>query len=77
MRITISISEELEKELREVAKREKRSVSAFVAAILQEYLEERKRRESGYRLLEVAGTVHVAPDIHEQLRKMRKEYDRL
>ncbi len=76
MRITLSIPEQLEKELKEWAKQEKRSLSAFVVEILEEYLQNKKRKTLGYQLLEHAGKVHVAPDVHEQLQTMRKEHDR-
>ncbi len=76
MRITLSIPDSLEKELKEWARKEKRSFSAFVTSVLEEYLREKKRKSLGYKLLDHAGKVHVAQDIHQQLKAIRKEHDR-
>ncbi|TCK02483.1 DUF6364 family protein [Phorcysia thermohydrogeniphila] len=73
-RLTISIEEELLKEIKKLAKKEGKSVSEFVRSSLREWLTDRKRRQAGMRLLEFVGS--VSEDALKELEAERRRADR-
>lgn len=72
-RVTISLEKELLEELKSMAKREKLSLSKFIAKSLEEYVIERKKKEAGRKLLRVRLSKRELKDAFEELQKMRRE----
>lgn len=72
-RVTISLEKELLEELKSMAKREKLSLSKFIAKSLEEYVIERKKKEAGRKLLRVRLSERELKDAFEELQKMRRE----
>ena len=72
-RVTISLEKELLEELKSMAKREKLSLSKFIAKSLAEYVIERKKKEAGRKLLRVRLSERELKDAFEELQKMRRE----
>jgi len=73
MRITFLVSDSLEKEIREIAKQEKKSVSSFVAEAVAFYIKEQKRRKAAEKLLALAEEGAASDDALDELERMREE----
>ena len=76
MRITVHIPEEIGKEIQRLATNEKKSVSSVVAQSIEFFIEERKRRQLGNKVMKLAGKTRVSPDALEQLHLGREDLDR-
>jgi hypothetical protein len=76
MRITVHVPDRVGKEARRLAENEKRSVSSIVAQSIEFFMNEKKRRQIGERVLKLAGNTKVADDAFDELRRGREEYDR-
>lgn len=76
MRITIHVSDDLETQVRMTAADEKRSISSVVADALKRYIDEKKRQELGGKMLELAGSVKITPDVYREIETGREEHDR-
>ncbi len=72
-RVTISLEKELLEEIKSMAKREKLSLSKFIAKSLEEYIIERKKKEAGRKLLRVRLNERELKDAFEELQKIRGE----
>ncbi len=75
-RLTVSITDKLESELKQLAVNKKESVSKIAARAIEYYLKEIKRRELGRKVLDPAGTQKVSPDAVEKLEAGRIGCDR-
>jgi antitoxin VapB len=76
MRVTVHIPERVNKEIKRTAEKERKSVSSFIAEAVQYYIRERKRREIGLRVLDLAGKVRISGDALRHLEEGRDEHDR-
>jgi metal-responsive CopG/Arc/MetJ family transcriptional regulator len=76
MRVTVHIPESVNNEIKRTAVKEKKSVSSFIAEAVQYYIKEKKRREIGLRVLELAGKVRISGDALEHIEEGRDEHDR-
>ena len=73
MRITISIPDKLNDNLKRTAANRGMSVSRLVAEAVEQYLIVQRRRALGEKALALVGKVHVAPDIHEMIEEGRRD----
>ena len=76
MRVTVHIPERVNNEIKRSAEKEKKSVSSFIAEAVQYYIREKKRREIGLRVLDLAGKVKISGDALRHMEEGRDEHDR-
>ena len=76
MRITVHIPESVNNEIKRTAEKERKSVSSFIAEAVQYYIKEKKRREIGLKVLELAGKVRISGDALKHIEEGRDEHDR-
>jgi metal-responsive CopG/Arc/MetJ family transcriptional regulator len=75
MRITVHLPEKLGKETQRLAENEKKSVSSVVAQSIEFFINEKKRRRAGERVLRLAGNTRIADDAFDELRTGREDND--
>ena len=73
MRLSVSISERLGKTVKNMAENEKKSVSSLTAEALLYYLQEKKKKKLGYKLLALAGKSKVDKNIYKLLEESRMD----
>ncbi|MBM4328426.1 MAG: ribbon-helix-helix protein, CopG family [Deltaproteobacteria bacterium] len=73
MRITVHVPDTLGPKLKQAARNEGVSVSAFAAKALEEYLRRTRKRVAGNRLLKVIRPGSVPPDTWEELEQVRAD----
>jgi predicted transcriptional regulator len=73
MRITVHVPDNLEPKVKQAAHNEGMSVSAFTAKALEEYLKRKRKRDAGYRLLQLIRPGLAPPDAWEELEKDRAD----
>ena len=61
----------MNEEIRRTAEKERKSVSSFIAEAVQYYIREKKRREIGLRVLDLAGRVRISGDALRHIEKGR------
>jgi len=71
MRITAHIPDSLAKETKKVASNDQISVSSMIAKALEYYIENKKRRMLGQKIVEMAGKVFVSDDVYTELERGR------
>ncbi|MEN6438350.1 MAG: CopG family transcriptional regulator [Syntrophobacter sp.] len=71
MRMTVSIPDKLSENLKRVAANRQVSVSSLVAEAIEKYLIDQQKRALGNKALELAGKVHVAPDVDRMVEEGR------
>ena len=71
MRITVHVPDNIGPTLKQAAKNEGLSVSAFTAKALEAYLKQKRKREAGTRLLELIRPGVVSSDIWDELEQGR------
>jgi len=73
MRLTFHIPDRLKAELKDAARSEGTSVSAFIAKALEAYLNEKKqkKKKAGNRLLELVRPDSMSTDVWEELERGR------
>lgn len=76
MRITVHVPDKVGKEARRLAENEKKSLSSVVAQSIALFINDKKRRKAGERVLRLAGNTRVADDAFDGLSRERKEDDR-
>ncbi len=76
MRITVHVPEKIGKEVQRLAEKEKKSVSSVVARSIEFFIDEKRRRQLGMRVLKLAGKTKVADDIFDELHRGRADHDR-
>lgn len=76
MRVTAHIKDTLKEEIIKLAANEHKSVSLLVSESLEFYIQEKKRRELGNKVLALAGKVKVEALALKCLDKGRSDYDR-
>jgi metal-responsive CopG/Arc/MetJ family transcriptional regulator len=74
-RVTVSIPNKLEGELKKFAKNQKESVSRITAEAIEHYLNVRKRRQLGKKVLDLIGKENVSPNAIEELEAGRIDCD--
>ncbi len=74
-RMTISIPNELILELKEIAKSKKKAVSKIASEAITDYLNVRKRRKLGNKVLELIGKQNISSDIINDLNEGRADCD--
>jgi len=74
MRITTHIPDPLARDAKMMAENEKKSVSSIIAEALAYYITEKRKKKLGRKVLEMAGKVHVSPDIHKELERGRMDF---
>ncbi len=75
MRVTAHIPDDVARDAKIFADNEKKSVSSVIADALRHYVSERKKKDLGQRILNMAGKVHVSKDAHRDIERMREEAD--
>lgn len=73
MRITISIPDKLNDNLKRAAANRGVSISRMVTEAIEHYLIEQQRRTLGKKALALVGKVHVAADIHDLIDEGRRD----
>ncbi len=73
MRMTVSIPDKLSDNLKRAAANRQVSVSSLVAEAIEKYLIDQQKRALGNKALELAGKVHVAPDVHRMVEEGRAD----
>ncbi len=76
MRVTVHIPENVNDEIKGAAKKEKKSVSSFIAGAAQYYIREKRRREVGLKVLALAGKAKISGDVLRHLEEGREEHRR-
>jgi len=74
-RVTVSIPNKLEGELKKFAKSQKESVSRITAEAIEYYLNVRKRRQLGKKVLDLVGKQEVSPNAIKELEAGRIDCD--
>lgn len=73
MRLTVSIPDKLSDNLKRAAANRRVSVSSLVTEAVEQYLIVQRKRALGKKALELAGHVHVAPDVYEIVEEGRAD----
>ena len=73
MRVTVHIPGRVNNEIKRTAEKERKSVSSFIAEAVQYYIREKKRREIGLRVLDLAGKVRISGDALRHIEKGRDD----
>ena len=71
MRITVHVPDALGEEAKRMASNENTSVSAFASQALDFYINQKRKKTLGKRVLALAGNAPVAKDVDEELDKGR------
>jgi metal-responsive CopG/Arc/MetJ family transcriptional regulator len=74
-RVTVSIPNKLEGELKKFAKSQKESVSKIASEAIEHYLNVRKRRQLGKKVLDLVGKQNVSPNAIKELEAGRIDCD--
>jgi len=75
-RVTVSIPDKLEGKLKKFAKSQNESVSRITAEAIEYYLNARKRRQLGKKVLDLVGKQEVSPNAIKELEAGRIDCDR-
>jgi metal-responsive CopG/Arc/MetJ family transcriptional regulator len=73
MRITINVPDKLSENLKRAAANREISVSSLVSEAVEHYLIVQQRRALGKKVLDLAGKVHVAEDVYDQIDEGRRD----
>lgn len=76
MRITVHVPDDLETQVRITAADEKRSISSVVSDALKRYIDEKRRRMLGAKMMELAGTAQISSDVYKEIEVGREDHDR-
>jgi metal-responsive CopG/Arc/MetJ family transcriptional regulator len=76
MRVTVHLKEILNEEIKRLAANEHKSVSMLIGESVEFYIKEKKRKELGNKVLELAGKVKVDSEALRYLDDGRHEHDR-
>lgn len=76
MRITVTMPDGLERELKTQAANDGKSVSSLVSEAVEYFIREKRRRGRGKKMMGLAGTVKIAPRAYEDLDRERAGNDR-
>ncbi len=74
-RVTVSIPNKLEGELKEFAKSQRESVSQIASDAIEHYLKAHKRRQLGKKVLDLIGKQNVSPNAIKELEAGRIDCD--
>ena len=74
MRLTVHFPDLLEREIKAAAKKEKKSISSFVAEAVNFYIKEARKKRFGEKVLQLKAK--ISPDILETLHSDRHADDR-
>lgn len=74
-RVTVSIPNKLEGELKKFAESQKESVSKIASEAIEHYLKTQKRRELGKKVLDLVGKQNVSTDAIKELETGRIDCD--
>lgn len=75
MRITTHIPDSIAKDVKIFAENEKKSVSAVVSEAIRHYIVEKKKKELGMKVLNMAGKVRISGSIYDDIKRERKDPD--
>jgi metal-responsive CopG/Arc/MetJ family transcriptional regulator len=75
-RVTVSIPNKLEGELKKFARSQRESVSKIASEAIEHYLNVRKRRQLGKKVLDLIGKQNVSPNAIKELEAGRIDCDR-
>lgn len=73
MRVTVSIDDEIGREVEQAADEEGISVSAYYAQAAEQLLKQRRRQQAARKLLDAEGTIEYHGDIRTDLDHMRQD----
>ena len=75
IRVTVSISNELEGALKKFAQSQRESVSKITSEAIEQYLNVQKRRKLGQQVLDLVGKQNVSPNAIKELETGRIDFD--
>lgn len=73
MRLTVHIPDEMKGEIQKAAQNEHKSMSLLVSEAIRSYLQDKRRKVLGQKVLEMVGESAVTPDVHEELERGRMD----
>lgn len=73
MRVTVSVPDEIDHKVRQLAEEEGVSVSAFYARAVEEHVRERRRQKAISAVRELIGNADISSNFDEELRRMRED----
>ena len=73
MRLTIHMPDEMKGEIQRVAQNEHKSMSLLVSEAIRSYLQDKRRKVLGQKVMEMVDESAVTPDVHEELERGRMD----
>jgi metal-responsive CopG/Arc/MetJ family transcriptional regulator len=73
MRLTVHIPDEMKGEIQKAAQNEHKSMSLLVSEAIRSYLQDKRRKVLGQKVMEMVGESAVTPDVHEELERGRMD----
>jgi len=73
MRLTVHIPDEMKGEIQKAAQNEHKSMSLLVSEAIRSYLQDKRRKVLGQKVLEMVSESAVTPDVHEELERGRMD----
>jgi len=73
MRLTIHIPDEMKGEIQRAAQNEHKSMSLLVSEAIRSYLQDKRRKVLGRKVMEMVGESAVTHDVHEELERGRMD----
>lgn len=73
MRITVHIPDALAEEAKRMASNEKTSVSSFTSQALDFYINEKRKKALGQKVLALAGNIPITNDVNKELDEGRDD----
>ncbi len=73
MRVTLNVSDELEEEIKEFAKKENKTLASLFADAIVHYMTDAQKKNLGKRVLQLAGKGKLNPYVMNELEKGRRE----
>ncbi|MBM4276756.1 MAG: hypothetical protein FJ130_02600 [Deltaproteobacteria bacterium] len=73
MRITTHIPDPIARDAKIMAENEKKSVSSIIAEALAYYINEKRKKKLGRKVLEMAGNVRVSAEVYKELERGRMD----
>ncbi|MDQ1316593.1 MAG: hypothetical protein QG588_240 [Candidatus Poribacteria bacterium] len=74
MRITVNISDDLEKDIRKFAETRNKSISSITMDALEYYIKGERRKFLGNKVLNMVGKIKIDPNIREEIELWRKDH---
>ena len=73
MRITANIPDNIGRAVKTFADNEHKSLSSVITDAVQNYILQKKKKESGMKVLDLIGKAQVSKDVHKEIEAMRTD----